>query len=402
MIVATRALMIVVALVSVAGAISPLPAEAPPMFDRDEIRRILPHGPWPPAFRPDPTNRVSGQLAAIALGDLLFFEPRLSASGTMSCVSCHAPDRGWADGERRGMGSEELDRNTPSLWNVGQQRWFGWGGAGDSLWAQNIRPLLDRREMGVTAGHVASVLRSEGELACEYGRAFGAGALAAQSDDAILVDASKAMAAFIETLVSGRTPFDEFRDALANGDATAAARYPVAAQRGLRIFVGQGRCSVCHFGPSFTNGEFHDVGVPFFVGRGRVDPGRHGGIRTLRASPFNLLTSYNDDASGRAAIKTRHLELQHRNWGEFKVPSLRNVALTSPYMHDGRYATLREVVRHYSELDEERLHSDGERILRPLKLSATEIDDVVAFLETLTAPGPAYVERAERSPCSAP
>jgi cytochrome c peroxidase len=114
-----------------------------------------------------------------------------------------------------------------------------------------------------------------------------------------------------------------------------------------------------------------------------------------------LLTRYNDDASGRAALKTRHLELQHRNWGEFKVPSLRNVALTAPYMHDGRYATLREVVRHYSELDEERLHADGERLLRPLKLSPKEIDDVVAFLETLTAPGPAYVERAERSPCSA-
>jgi len=125
-----------------------------------------------------------------------------------------------------------------------------------------------------------------------------------------------------------------------------------------------------------------------------------GGNSATEAGPFNLLSRYNDDASGRVAIKTRHLELQHRNWGEFKVPSLRNVALTSPYMHDGRYATLREVVRHYSELDEERLHSDGERILRPLKLSATDIDDVVAFLQTLTAPGPAYAAPAAPSPCA--
>ena len=186
---ARRAFVAGLALVIVAGAMASGVADTPLAFEGHERRRILQHGPWPLALTRDPTNRVSGQVAAIELGDLLFFEPRLSSSGTMSCVSCHAPDRGWADGLARGMGTEALDRNTPSLWNVGQQRWFGWSGAGDSLWAQNIRPLLDPREMGVTAGHVASVMRSEPSLSCEYGRAFGAGALAARSDDAILVDA---------------------------------------------------------------------------------------------------------------------------------------------------------------------------------------------------------------------
>ena len=397
-----RVLVIGLSLLVAAGTLTSGRADTPLTFDGDELRRISKHGPWPPLLPRDPSNRVSGQPGAVALGERLFFEPRLSASGTTSCATCHAPDRAWTDGRRRGKGIEELDRNTPSLWNVGGQRWFGWGGAGDSLWSQSIRPVLDRREMGATAAHVAKLMRSEPSLTCEYERAFGAGAAAGRSDDAILVDAGKAMAAFVETLVSGRTPFDELRDALESGDRVAAARYPAGAQRGLKLFVGPGRCHVCHFGPTFTNGEFHDVGVPFFVAGGRVDPGRHEGIRTLRSSPFNLLTRHSDDASGRAAIKTRHLELQHRNWGEFKVPSLRDVALTAPYMHDGRYATLREVVRHYSEIDAERLHSDGESILRPLKLSPGEVDDLVAFLETLTAPGPAYVQRAERSPCLAP
>jgi cytochrome c peroxidase len=170
-------------------------------------------------------------------------------------------------------------------------------------------------------------------------------------DERVLVNVGKALAAFVERLGTGRTAFDEFRDALARGDRNAAGRYPAAAQRGLRIFVGTGNCSLCHVGPAFTNGEFHDVGVPFLVAPGRVDGGRHEGIKRLGADRFNLLGPYSDDASGAAHTKTRHVDLRHANFGQFKTPSLRNVALTAPYMHDGRYASLREVVRHYSELD---------------------------------------------------
>jgi cytochrome c peroxidase len=187
-------------------------------------------------------------------------------------------------------------------------------------------------------------------------------------------------------LGTDRTPFDELRDALMRGDGAAAGRYPASARRGLGIFVGKGNCSLCHFGPAFTNGEFHDVGVPFFVSPGRVDTGRHEGIRRLQADRFNLLGVYSDDPSRATATKTRHVEQQHATFGQFKTPSLRNVALTAPYMHDGRYATLRAVVRHYSDLDMERIHTHGEQLLRPLKLSESEIDELVAFLETLTAP----------------
>jgi cytochrome c peroxidase len=350
----------------------------------EELRRVLAHGPWPPPSVRDPSNRVSGRPEAIAFGERLFFETRLSAGSTVACASCHVPERDWTDGRPRGVGTVVLDRNTPSVWNVGLQRWFGWDGGGDSLWAQSLRPIVDPREMGSRAGAVARLVRGDPALACDYRRAFGRPPVAVADDEAVLVDAAKALAAFLETLVSGSTPFDDFRDALARGDAEAASRYPAAARRGLAIFVGAGRCSVCHFGPAFTNGEFGDVGVPFFVAPGRVDAGRHGGIRRLRASPFSLLSRWNDDASGATATRTRHVELQPRNFGEFKVPGLRNVARTAPYMHDGRYATLRDVVRHYSELDEERLHADGERILRPLRLSPDAADDLVAFLESLS------------------
>jgi cytochrome c peroxidase len=203
----------------------------------------------------------------------------------------------------------------------------------------------------------------------------------------VLVDIGKALAAFQETLVTGRTPFDDFRDALARGDQEAAARYPQAAQRGLRTFVGKGNCSVCHFGPLFSNGEFADTGISFFVRRGEVDPGRHGGIRKLKANAHTLAGRFNDDPA-KAATGTRHVEPQHRNFGEFRVPGLRNAAATAPYMHNGSLATLRDVVRYYSELDEEHLHADGEKILKPLRLSEDEISDLVGFLETLSDAGP--------------
>ena len=365
-------------------------------FSDEEVRRILQHGPWPPPPARDPSNRVSGNPEAIALGERLFFDPRLSATGMMSCATCHVPEKGWTDGRKLAVGLAEVDRNTPTVQNLRLHRWFGWDGANDNLWSQSVRPMLDAREMGATERHVAGLIRNDADLACRHEKAFG-GPPSPADDEAVLVNAGKALAAFQETLITGRTPFDEFRDALARGDREAAARYSEDAQRGLRIFVGRGNCSLCHFGPNFTHGEFHEIGIPVFKKGGGVDWGRYEGIKRLRASRFNLLGAYNDNPKQAPGTSTRHVALIPQAFEQFKVPSLRNVALTAPYMHNGHLATLADVVRHYSEIDPTLLHMahmyfdplvpdavPTDTLLKPLKLTSQQISYVVAFLETLT------------------
>jgi cytochrome c peroxidase len=357
----------------------------PVFFSTAERAAILAHGPWPPPFTPDPSNRVSGDAQAIALGRQLFADKRLSGDGTRACTTCHDPARHFADGRDRSIGVARGDRNAIALANLRLNRWFGWSGAADNLWAQSLRPILDARELGATAEQVRARLADDTAIAAAYAGVL-ASRLETDAADLALVNVAKALAAFQETIATGRTPFDAFRDALVADDREAMARYPVPAQRGLKIFVGRGRCAACHFGPNFTNGEFDDVGVPFFAAPDRVDPGRYAGLAAVRASPFNLLGAFSDDAGRTTAAPTRHVAQQHRNWGEFRVPSLRNVAATGPYMHDGSLATLADVVRHYSEVDVERLHGDdGARLVGPLRLSQQEAADLVSFLATLSA-----------------
>ncbi len=355
----------------------------------EELRNIQRHGPWPQPVPRDPSNRASGRAEAIALGRALFFDARLSPRGDLSCAACHQPGRALTDGRDRAQGGgparPRLDRNAPGLWNAAHARWFGWDGGADSLWSFALRPLLHADEMDATPAHVAQVLRSDATLACRYRKAFGRDVPPAAAAESALVDAAKALAAYLETLVSGKSAFDEFRDARVRGDAAAVVRYPAAARRGLALFTGKGQCSVCHFGPNFSNGEFHNIGVPHLVEPGRVDPGRHGGIKRVREDKYNLLGAFSDDAARASGSRTLHLAESHVSYGQFKVPSLRNVELTAPYMHDGRFATLRDVVRHYSELDEDRLHQDGEALLKALRLSDEESEDLVAFLRSLTS-----------------
>jgi len=368
------------------AAASALPADAAQElagFSAEEIRRVLRHGPWPQQVPRDPSNRASGNPAAVALGRALFYDTRLSAGNVMACATCHAPQHALGDGRERGEGRVRLDRNTPGLWNVGLARWFGWDGAADSLWAFAIRPMLHPDELAATPRQVAELIRGDTTLACWYAKSFGASP--GNAPERLFSDAAKALAAYLETLVSGKSDFDLLHDALARGDSAAAARYPADARRGLALFFGRGQCAVCHFGPNFSNGEFHDIGIPYLAAPGRVDPGRHGGIALVKQDRFNRLGEFSDDAAGISADHTRHVVQNHTTYGQFKVPSLRNVELTAPYMHNGHLQTLHKVVRHYSELPEDRLHQDGEALLKPLHLSETEIDTLVAFLRTLTS-----------------
>ena len=367
------------------GASAAQPLSSP--LSNDDVPRILAHGPWPAEPARDPSNRVSGQPAAIAFGAALFHDTRLSRQGGLSCASCHQPARGFSDGLPTAVGLQAGTRNTLGLANLATQRWYGWDGANDNLWAQSLRPLLDAREMGSSLAGVAQTVRSHARaargLSPRLRRGAGRGRRTRrrrrrQGTGGVPGNAASAPA----------PPSTSSATRCSAATAAAAAAYPLSAQRGLALFLGRGRCYVCHSGPNFSNGEFSDIGVPFFVGKGQVDPGRHGGIQSLRASRYNLLGPFNDDASRSTATSTRHVLLEHRHFGEFKVPSLRNLARTAPYMHNGSLRTLREVLRHYSELDENRLHADGERILVPLKLTPAETEDLLAFLDSLNEAAP--------------
>ena len=356
-------------------------AQADVILSADEVAQTLRHGPWPPEVVLDPSNRVSGDANAIALGKALFSDSILSRDRTMSCASCHDPERDFTDGLARAAGRKTLDRNTQALWNLAGQRWFGWSGDSDSLWAQNLTPLLNPDELGHDAQSMQSAL-----LASPHRPAYEAlfGEMDAEPALDTTVNVAKLLAAYIETLRSGKTSFDHFRDALEIGDMQMAAQYPEPAQRGLQIFLGQGNCTFCHSGPAFTNGEFHDAAVPYFLEQGGVDPGRAEGIERLTESPFTLDGAFSDDPSKAGAWAVRNVRFQHGNFGIFRVPTLRRAAHTAPYMHDGSLPDLAAVVQHYNHIDMERLHSDGEAILRPLGFTDQEAEDLEAFLKTLS------------------
>jgi cytochrome c peroxidase len=353
-----------------------------PVFTPDEVKRIISHGPWPAPAPSDATNRVSGKPAAIELGTRLFFDQRLSSKGQMACATCHVPERNWTDNLKRAVGMVEVDRNTPTLFNLRAGRWYGWDGAADSLWSQSLRPILDERELAATPRHVAQLVRGDEQLSCRYVKAFGAAPPV--DDETVFVNVGKALASFQETLTSGRTPFDHFRDALARGDAPSTWTYSEAAQRGLKLFIGKGACTNCHAGPNFTGGEFFATGLSKYAPHGKPDPGRHTGVARLLKSRFNLAGPYNDDPLGEHAARTKELTVAPENFGEFKVPSLRNLLLTSPYGRDGSVETLAEVVRHYAGIDPAALHAKDGRPAQPLNLTAREQSDLIVFLESLS------------------
>jgi cytochrome c peroxidase len=372
----------IAALPAISQTTTPVAATGFLDFSANEQAQILAHGPWPPAPRQDTSNRVETQTIVAQWGASLFFDRRLSGNGQLSCASCHQPNRAFQDGLTTAVGRLNGIRNTPSLLDGAQARWLGWGGTHDSLWSASLTPLLTDGEMHQTISSLSQRLRGTPELANGYRAAFQQ---EPPADDATLaVDVAKALAAYQATLISPRNAFDDFRDALARGDTQTAATYSLPAQRGLRLFIGAGRCTVCHAGPRFSNGEFAAIGVPFFV-PGGVDAGRYYGLQQLLRSDYNRLGRFNDaGARDPRAVGTRHVILEPRHFGEFKVPGLRQLTQTAPYMHNGSLQSIEAVVQHYSEFNEDRLHADGERILRPLHLSAEQAADLAAFLRSLS------------------
>jgi cytochrome c peroxidase len=367
--------------------LAPSPAGAQlsqPAWTPDERARILLHGPWPPPQRRDPSNPLSGDAFAIEFGRRLFHDPSLSANGYVACVGCHQTDRAFADGIARARGLAPLPRNTIALANLQQQRWFGWGGGADSLWMASLRPMLDAREMDVLPSRAVARFALSADLSCRYRVLFGRAP--AHANDELLVNLAKAIAAYLETFITGRSAFDTFRDALARGDRVAMSAYPAAAQRGLRLFIGSGACSHCHSGPNFSDGAFHEDGVPLQSAAGKLDAGRDADLRALRASRFNRHGPFSNSrpiADMQVRQPAAAGQTLQRAW---RTPSLRNVTASAPYMHDGSLDTLDAVISRHAMLPTGMARMDGERLLRPPALDAGERADVVAFLTSLNAP----------------
>lgn len=375
-----------------------LPACQPPGLNKDgsprfvEQERALIFSLSPLADAPaNPSNRQAENPQAAHLGQYLFYEPRLSVNGQLSCASCHNPGLGWSDARPVAVGLKTGTRNSPSLWNVAQQRWFFWDGRSDSLWSQAIQPLESPLEMGHSRAQVYALFQREPDLKAGYEAVFGPlppGSPAGM--DRFISNVGKALEAFQRRIRSGESPFDRFAQALRQQDLPAAdAALSVEAQKGLRLFIGRGQCILCHSGPHFSDGEFHNLGLPKRPGQ-PGDPGRFAGIAALKRDPLNALGAYSDLPSDDTwADKLRYVVQQPDNQGEFKTPSLREVAQTGPYMHDGRFESLEQVIAFYSTVGSEPAAlGRREDTLQPLNLDAGEIAQLAAFLRSLSSGPP--------------
>lgn len=351
-------------------------------FDSEEIARLRSYSPWPMSVPPDPGNEFSGQHWAEKLGEELFSDPMLSGNQSIACASCHQQDRAFSDSLPTAKGAGAHVRNTLGLLNVGYQRWFGWDGGSDSLWSASLRPILSPIEMNADVTTVAARLRADFNFKKSLKNA-GIN-ISKQNDEALVVLATKTIGAFMRTLLSQPTSFDHFIEALLTHNSNAQRLYPRAAKRGMKLFFGEGNCHLCHFGPNFSNGEFHDTGRPFFTGVGQVDPGRYSGIQRLRRDRYNLTGEFNGTLVKHELQKTRTVKLTQENFGQWRTPGLRNLTQTAPYMHDGSLLSLRDVVDSYADLDPTRLHSQGQALLKPLNWDESDRNAVVSFLESLS------------------
>lgn len=366
--------------------------------DQWEMMQAMAPRERPPA---DPTNASADDPRAAALGRALFFDERLSITGTVACATCHAPATALADRFDRSVGVAIGDRNAPSIVTASSQRWQFWDGRADSTWAQALGPIENPREMGSSRLALAHAIADR--YAAPYTAVYGAlpaltdrgrfpeggmpgqpawEAMAAddrRAVDRVFVNAAKAIAAFERTVGLGDSAFDRY----ARGDASALT---ADAREGLRIFFDVG-CHQCHHGPTLSDDSFHNV--QFDTGRrdGEPDLGRFEGVDALRDSPFRADGAFSDAPS--TAAHLRRLAAVEAMRGQFHTPTLRNVASTGPWGHGGTFATLRDVVIHYARSGDRRgdLRTTGELdpALGPFHRTEATFVGLVALLQSLTA-----------------
>lgn len=292
----------------------------------------------PDVFRdvPFPDNNLP-TLAKKELGRELFFDPILSEDGKISCSSCHHPDKAFTDGQAISMGSfgRESKRSAPSLINVAHRSKLFWHGGSSSLELQALGPLTDHNEHALTIEKITAKLRSSKYYRQRFNKVFYR-----QPD---ITGLTQALATFQRSLNSYNSPFDVFQA----GDETALTK---SQQRGMDLFYGKAECFHCHNGNNFSDNLPHN----------------------------NAIEVFNEDI-GFAQVTDKDEDI-----GKFITPTLRNIALTAPYMHRGQIPTLRQVLEHYNEGGQANPNSDP--LVRPLGLTEQELNDLQSFLESLTDP----------------
>jgi cytochrome c peroxidase len=286
--------------------------------------------PFPPGNDPN--------VARIELGRALFFDPRLSGSAMISCATCHNPALGWADGQPTavGDGAKRLGRATPTVLNTAYQPLQMWDGRKNSLEDQALGPIGAAAEMNMPLERLVTHLSAIPGYRPMFDRAYPGEGISTAT-------VAKAIASFERTVVSTESPFDRWRE----GDARAVGD---DVKRGFALFEGKARCTLCHQGFNFTDNGFHNIGLR---SAGDVeDEGRfaHRKVKALK--------------------------------GAFKTPTLRDIALTAPYMHNGAYGSLEEVVDHYDRGGDAKTNLSPN--IHPLGLTAQEKQDLVAFMKSLT------------------
>ncbi len=362
-------------------------------------QRYAPPAPWSAAERariaslslvalpplpPDPSNRIGDDPRAAEFGHRLFFDPRLSVNGGISCATCHQPIRRFADGLPRGVAIGMSKRNTPSIVGSAYSPWLYWDGRKDSQWSQALSPLEDPNEHGGSRRLVVSIVASDADYRRRYEALFGAppDLVVAGELDRAFANVGKAIAAYERLLMPGESRFDRYAEHLQrSGDPVEQDLLSPQEIRGLRLFIGEARCIECHNGPLFTNNEFHNTGLLSVPGE-TPDRGRSDGLRMLLADPFNCLGAYSDaarDDCGELRFARAGTDLI----GATRTPSLRNLQDTAPFQSKGQFATIAEVLAHYNRAPAAMI---GHNEAKPLGLRRWQLDALEAFLATLAAP----------------
>jgi len=350
------------------------------------------------------SNRYADDEKAASLGKKLFFDKRLSGNAEVSCATCHREDYAFTDNLPLAHGMGTTGRRTMTLIGSAYYPWLFWDGRKDSLWSQALGPLESTVEHGISRVFVASIIMDH--YKGEYEKIFGPlpaveklGRLPARpaSDDPSAYKAwlkysledreavnrayanlGKAIAAYVRTILPGVSRFDEYVAALV-GDRTEDLQdiFSDREAEGLRIFIGKAKCTNCHLGPLFTNGEFHNLDIPV-SDKMPFDPGRAEGISQVLADEFNCLGSFSD-ATGKQCQQLWFMDTETKKYnGAMKTPTLRNVVERPPFMHSGQFSSIRVVLEFYRQSKNPEVeHQD---------LSDRDLEALEAFLGTLSGP----------------